>query len=98
MTSEELKRGKEIAEQIEVLQRFVNDNMEPLNFWRLWFRRGEADFKSKNICVQAQFRFHNAGVEASERLSQRIMRAIVDELADLKAEFENIGEEGDGGA
>ena len=91
MTSEELKRGKEIAEQIEVLQQFVDENMEPINFWRMWIRRGTKDYKSKNICVQAQFRFHDAGVEASERLSQRIMRAIVEELAELKAEFEEVG-------
>ena len=99
MTKEELDRGEKLAEQIEVLQRFADKTLRPKKPISLMFWRNKP-YRALPITVECMFPGstinYRIAIHASDRLSQRIMHAIVDELKDLKAEFQEIGGPNDG--
>ena len=94
MTKEQLEKGQEIAKQIDLLQKFANENLVPKKPDYLFFKRNVGR-RSLPITVEGKVTCggyrRECCIEASDRLSQRIMRAIVEELAELKKEFEDIG-------
>ena len=89
MTIKDFDRAKELQGQIDALDKFVKDCMEPVGC--LWFARcREARTLPITVARGTQEIIVNA-VDASDRLSTRIMIAVMEELEDLHREFESLG-------